>query len=611
MATLQAAEDWSGGTPGAQISAANTSFDAMVVGGTPANFTIDSAYSLLGLARSALIQSANFQYGRWQLGVHTRHRHRTSWKVDSLPPAGTNRCFYEVMVGSGATIAAQLRITDAGAIQARNVTSTVDTSTMLFGVGEEFDVEIDLDGAGAITVRLFQGDPDQTATGQFRLHSLAAADETMTGALTATDFNEAHLGAVTTTTGGQTMHCGYASNITDSEVPTPYDPPEDPGGEDDLGNMIISRLTDGVEVEYELLQRVAGSPVLFALDRKGVIEEPEGSISLILEPSAGCWFGAETPNFNATGSSLSGLISWEGFSGRTPDFSHYYSQAWNGLISASQQSQRIRPGKPKTIHYMTTKIRQGMSWADIAAGQANAEIDAMAAGLRTRQDRHFVNIWHEPEDDMTGGEWTAASFSAMYDYVVARCESQGVARAADGGKTVWVVTYMGYRDWGLDGRIEDSLPSPSSYDWLAWDPYFFTRTRFVSTAKWVNDNQSTWPGMYAAMMAIPAVAAHPFMLSEWGVNNNLGQYAGVPSTDGFPESEEAERYDDIAADLEASFPNIKAINHWHGQTTQSGTGANRHYQLYNRTTAQAGFRRLAQDPYFNTAKIADIPQTDN
>ena len=583
MAILEPLENFSGGANGAQVSNTTTNFDAMSAGGTPANLIHSNEQFLPGLNRSMKGFGTGYQYGRWTTPSHTRHRRRFSAYVTQLPPAGTSRILHEVLVGDGTSIAAQVRLSDSGVLVGRNVQTAVAT-TAVVPMNAWFDYEVDLDGAGDLTLKLYTGANRATQT----------PTSNVSGALTAINFSESRLGNVTSTTGGCTVYHGYASDLTTSEVPTAYADPAPPPSSN-LGSAQLMRLVAGVPTEFEVLRRTAGVATLMATDRRA--PTTAGSVDTLLRPSEGCWWGAETPIQDGTGSTLQGLFDYEGFcGGRTPDFLHFYHKDWNGQLSASQLNQINRPGKKKPFVMHNWKVSSTHTWPQITAGQADAKIDACAAGLRARTDRFFLIIWHEPEDNIIangGTQGTAAEYVAMYTYVVDRLAAQGVARASVGGRAVLAPNYMGWRDYSA--LYPTLFPASSKFDWVFYDPYALNPTRFPDPRNMFNDVQGAWNGFYAYVTAtFPGV---PIGIGEWGVNH-------WPATDGFTEAQEAAFYDALATRVATEFPMVKAMNHWHGDTIGE---KNRHYQVYGRPIAAAALARAANAAHFNKVDVSAIP----
>lgn len=587
MATLKAAPNMAAQPDGTNIAGGGSNyFDQMSTGGDPAGFKYRNASVLSGLARKWQSSGATYEFGELLLASHTRHRQRITITVPAAPPA--NFLIYEVKLADNTTSAFQIRFTNALLLQVRDGTTLRDSLDVSAMVGDLIDLDIDLDGAGDLHVYVYTGATrDSTTTGD--------AIDDLTGALAATTFAKTWIGKVATVTGGATLDFVYLSEITSSEQPTPYTEPAPPGAGDE-GNLVLSKLTDGVWVEQEILKKISGSFTLMAFDRIGDPEEPPGgAISTLLVPDQGCWWGAETPGNMQVGASLQGLIDYEGFV-RTPDILHTYTQPWDGRLSAFMNSMRVRPGKPTPIMLHNTKIQPGASWQDIAAGQYDNLIDAMAAGLRQRQDRHFLTLWHEPEDNVDNGEYQEADYVAMWNHFVTRLRAQGVAPASEGGKTVLVWNMMGYRSWGTT-MWNALVPDTANFDWVGWDPYATDSARYTTVNKMVNDSEGAFNGFYAYAAAHGVLGTKPFMWPEWGINHGTGGTA-------YSQSAEAAFVGNFPSVLSASFPKIKAIIHWPGQTVDAN---GRNYQLYGRTTAQAGYRAAANSAYFTTARLDQIP----
>jgi hypothetical protein len=250
---------------------------------------------------------------------------------------------------------------------------------------------------------------------------------------------------------------------------------------------------------------------------------PGCSVSALLVPSCGAWFGAAA---NPLGSESwdAALPAFESTIGRTVDIAHYYNSSPKVFPSADMIKRAREPGK-KRILLLNWKPEMGRTWAQVAAGDpaVDAAIDAEAKYLKTTfPEKFFLGIHHEPEDDVkpaAGSGMTAKDYRAMYRHVALRLKANGVTNA------VFVMNYMGTPHWGSQSWFADLYPGDDVVDWIAEDPYIFGNSKdwWTDFANAVNRKDTytypNWPGFYT--WATTKHPGKPIMLGEWGVNEQL------------------------------------------------------------------------------------------
>lgn len=118
----------------------------------------------------------------------------------------------------------------------------------------------------------------------------------------------------------------------------------------------------------------------------------------------------------------------------------------------------LAPGRPVVVSF---KLHPG----EVLAGRHDA---AMTAWFRSapRDEEVYWVLWHEPEDDIESGAFTAEQFAAA----VLRLDA--LADAADNPRLHTTVVLMAYTTLEVSGRNwRDYVPEASSVDVLAWDAY--------------------------------------------------------------------------------------------------------------------------------------------
>ena len=134
---------------------------------------------------------------------------------------------------------------------------------------------------------------------------------------------------------------------------------------------------------------------------------------------------------------------------------------------------------------------------EVISGALDSRLSAWFAGAPTRRDTYWV-YFHEPEDDVERGQFTAAEFRAAWEHVAALAAREGNERLH---ATVVLMCYTlnpaSGRDW------HDYVPRADVLEVLAWDCY----------------NTGSDQGVYAdpAVLLDPAVAASHDVGAGWGV----------------------------------------------------------------------------------------------
>lgn len=308
-------------------------------------------------------------------------------------------------------------------------------------------------------------------------------------------------------------------------------------------------------------------------------------MSDLLVPSCGAWLGSSTPDRAGTYDFKVGLAEYEAVAQNTPDILHFYKTGSAKFPTSTEIALAQRPGMQRSLLLYNWKPSKTATWAEIASGAADAEIATVAASLQSYPHQLFLNIYHEPEDNVVetaGSGMTTADYRAMYRYVVTKLRAHGVTNA------VYVWNTMGYDGWRH--YFDDLYPGHDVVDWLAYDPY--ARSDAVpDMSRLVNRDKANlgWPGYY--VWATNKAPGKPIMLAEWGV-------------DLLVHSDPASVLNNGAAQLQAEYPMLKALVYWN-----SANEINARIDEPSTKGVAYGeaFRQFAADAYFNSTSPSAAP----
>jgi len=308
-------------------------------------------------------------------------------------------------------------------------------------------------------------------------------------------------------------------------------------------------------------------------------------VSALLVPSCGVWFGASTPSRDGAYDYVRGLAEYEAVAQNTPDILHFYKTGAVKFPTAKEIAAAERPGKQRSLLLYNWKPSKTLTWRQIAQGGADADIAAVAASLKSYPHQMFLDIYHEPEDNVKTDPslgMTPQDYADMYRHVVDQLRGLGVTNAV----FVWnTMGYYGWRDY-LDGLY----PGHDYVDWLCYDPYA-KDDRHDSMATVVNSKRAdiNWPGYYA--WATAKAPGKPIMLCEWGVDLTTN-------------SDPASVLGGDAAQVLAAYPMLKALVYWNNV----GVGNYRIDDGTSKGTAYgAAYRKFVADPYFNAMTPDSAP----
>jgi len=264
------------------------------------------------------------------------------------------------------------------------------------------------------------------------------------------------------------------------------------------------------------------------------------------------------------------VSAMEGSTGRALDVVHTYHR-WYDEFPTVVERTLIGSGHQLFTNWEPTN-RDGspMSWASIANGDHDAEIDALAARLRGLPPI-LLSFSHEPELDY-GVHGRAEDFAAAFRRVWERLHQDGVSNV----RYVWNV--MGLMTSVWLGRYPDLWPGAQYVDWVAWDPYNWATCR---PRPWQSFDQTIGP--FYDWLEKQGWGDKPFMLGEYGTVEKADDPAGKS---GWLAS--------IPATL-AKFPNLRALIYF----DLNAPPANCDWAIDTSTASAAAFAQLARSPEFH------------
>jgi hypothetical protein len=300
-------------------------------------------------------------------------------------------------------------------------------------------------------------------------------------------------------------------------------------------------------------------------------------VSATLVPSCGRWWGIAADQFDWSMPADQAVTQAEQVAGRAYDIVHFYHTNAQKFPTAMEQQIALQPGRNRLL-LINWKPSTSLTWAQVAAGKADATIDAEAQYLRDNWTKpFFLAIYHEPEDNVVasaGSGMTAADYAAMYRHVVLRLRADGVTNA------VTVMDYMGYFKWEKQAWFNQLWPGDDVVDWIGLDPYGTGSASDTFTAhdlnKLINRQDMGVPGYYD--WATQTHPGKPIMLCEWGVSYDPSSPTGqVPF------------FDSLATEA-ANYPWLKALVYYDVPKQQNGLPWT---SVVQNSQAEAAYRRAS------------------
>jgi hypothetical protein len=298
-----------------------------------------------------------------------------------------------------------------------------------------------------------------------------------------------------------------------------------------------------------------------------------------LVPSCGVLWGAAAGGFTGRPRDAE-LKTWERRSGRTSTIFHTYHKGDEVFPTASEIAMTRDPAHPRVL-LTNWRVDYGSNWANVAAGNLDDRIDALAGRAKAYGQKFFLVINHEPEDDVRpalGSGMTAKDFRASFRHVIQRLRADGVTNA------VSVVAYMGNEKWMAQSWWKDLYPGDDVVDWIATDSYVNAEPgyHYGLFSDLLDRHAPGGLGFY--QWSATRHASKPFMVAEWGAYHRVGRAVS-----------KAPQFNSVLPEL-AKRPNIKAIVYF---DTKRDAFGDRDISIDSTAPSLAAFRKLAANPIFN------------
>ncbi len=302
------------------------------------------------------------------------------------------------------------------------------------------------------------------------------------------------------------------------------------------------------------------------------------TLSAKLVPSCGVLQGVAPGAYSSTPRTQA-LLDFEKTVGQHMDIFHVYHRAPQLFPTKAEISVARQSGNHRLL-LENWKPEAGHTWAQVANGASDAQIDREASYLKsTYRAKFFLTIHHEPENDVNqnaGSGYTAANYRSMYRHVVRRLRADGVHNA------VTVMDYIADPTWGSKSWFNSLYPGDDVVDWVAADPYACVRAGHCGDfAGMVNrtygPKTASWPGFYN--WATTKHPSKPVMIAEWGVFEHSGYPMEKPA------------FFKSAMNELGNFPRIKALVYFDSANAPRGNT-----EVNSTSMALSAFKQVAGLP---------------
>jgi beta-mannanase len=293
-----------------------------------------------------------------------------------------------------------------------------------------------------------------------------------------------------------------------------------------------------------------------------------------LVPSCGVLWGAAAGGFTGAPRDREEL-NWERLSGRTASIFHTYHKGDELFPTRAEIAMTSDAAHPRVL-LTNWKVAYGTTWAAVARGREDRRIDAFAQRAKAYGKKFFLNLNHEPENDVReypGSGMQASDLAAMFRHTIQRLRADGVTNV------ISVQIFMSNERWMAQPWWKDLYAGDDVVDWIGLDAYGNSEPGYHHDLFGQILDRG---GFYR--WATTRHAAKPIFIAEWGAYHR--EYHAVDNSP---------IYNSVLPAL-ATHPAVKALSYF--DTKHDATG-DRDISIDSTRAGLASFRRLAAAPIFN------------
>lgn len=300
------------------------------------------------------------------------------------------------------------------------------------------------------------------------------------------------------------------------------------------------------------------------------------TISEILEPSCGVWWGGSPHNGDldaledAAGRRMDIVYTWSGIDQpQIPSESERRMVAEGRFVHTNIEARRFtRPGRP------------AVSYRDILGGEFDSVLRTQARAIAALEAPYFLTFDHEADANKRyNTRGTPQEFTRAWRHIVDIYRREGADNA------IWVWNVTGWKD-NLD-RLPGLWPGNEYVDWISWEAYNMTGC----------DTMPGWKHVDSFEDALRP--AYEWIQNEGpkhGIDSTKPVMIGEMGTTDIGPRETFQWYADVPRVLR-EYERVRAVKVWDSKVSDGcdfRVGVNRY--------AQQGFELAGQDPY------VDLPE---
>ena len=355
--------------------------------------------------------------------------------------------------------------------------------------------------------------------------------------------------------------------------------------------MNVRRRNSGWQGRAVLGAALTGAAILVGallLPSGRVGAAPTCGVTAELVPTCGALWGAH---------SSQGYAALESQIGRKLAIVHDYTD-WTGVFPNAGEQAAAAGGRIIFEDWTAKEYSTGKAaatWAEIAAGDQDAQINTEAAALKAFGKPIMVTFQAEPEQSAYTSYGTAADYVAAWQHIANQFQTDGVTNV------VWV--------WDVEGDVGDHgstyqtwYPGDAYVNWIMWDPYnwFGCNKPGTAGATW-NSFASTVSPMYNWLTSHSGTPGNGDYLSKpWG----LAEYGTV---EGASPTDKAQWMEDAVSTAQSQFPNLKALVYFDANDTTNGRSCN--WTIGSSPDSVAGFAAAGTDSYVSATASTVVATT--